>query len=473
MNNILIDSETIAAISTPYGKGGIGIIRISGDEVEYISNKFFKKIPIIRKAEYLSFHDYKNNEILDKGIVIFFKKPNSFTGENLLEFQCHGNPHMMSYILDNILLCPNVRLAYPGEFTKRAYLNNKLDLFQSESIINLINSNSLLESRLYSKSVQGIFSNEIKNLIKKLDEIKILIETFIDFSYENIDINLNLKIKFLLKNIINKINNLILNSEKSYLISKGIIISIIGEPNVGKSSLFNLLINKDRSIITSIPGTTRDSINEILVLNNSININLFDTAGIHNTDDIIEKLGIKKTKELINKSDLLILVIDNIDIRNNLLIKNKLNILKNKVNKYIFNIINNTCIPIIIVKNKCDLSKDDIKIYDNYFEKNISLITISAKLNTGINLIIKNIEQILKLNNINEIKFLISKRHIDILKKSFNILNIDENKFDISILSDNISLSQKELLSLININKNTHNSEKILSEIFSKFCIGK
>ncbi|BBA85383.1 tRNA modification GTPase MnmE [endosymbiont of Sipalinus gigas] len=464
------EKDTIIAISTPIGKSGIGIIKISGNNVNEISKIFFKKKKLKdRLAEFSKFINPFNNkyEIIDEGILIFFKSPNSYTGEDILEFQCHGNPIILNYILDCIIKNKYARLAYNGEFSKRAYLNNKIDLIQAESILNIIESESIDLVKLSFKSLKGNFSKKVNNIINLLNNIKIDIESLIDFSYENIDVSYK-NINNLFIYVKKKIKILINESKKNLFLSNKLNISIIGNPNVGKSTLFNKLINKNKAIVTSIPGTTRDILCDKFSLNN-IDINIFDSAGIHNTDNIVEKIGIKYTKKNLNKSNYLLIVINTkIDI-SEINSNNILNILKDNLNKYIFSIIKKNKIEFLIIKNKSDINNEKPGLYKF---NNINIINISAKKNIGINIIKKFL--INKFNfNISNTTFLSSKRYINLMENSLEILNEFKDIYecnDIVLFLNNISLSIKKI---IEITGKELSNDEILNKIFSKFCIGK
>ncbi len=455
--------ETILAQSTPPGNGGIGIIRISGSKSVKISKKIIGKKLKPRYAEYLPFKD-KNKNIIDYGIVIFYKKPKSFTGEDIIELHSHGGQKIIQFIIKSIinLNYKNVRIANPGEFTERAFLNNKIDLIQAESINELINSNSEKSLKLAIKSFLGNLSKIIKYSINNINNLITYIETEINFSkkIKNLNFKINKKINLIYKHL----KYIYKESKQSLEKKNGIIISIIGEPNVGKSSLMNFLTKKDTSIITNIPGTTRDIIKEYININN-INLEINDTTGIHKTNNKIENIGIKKTFKIINKSKLIIFMDDasktsekKIYKKYNKLIKNntKINIKKKKI---------------IFIRNKIDLTKEKIK------GKITNIINISIKKKIGLHTFIKKIKNILKKYNNSKNNFLSQERHLIIIKKTIkNIKNI------IKIISINksnyLDLITNELIIIKNqlnqiLGKNIHNSEIILNKIFSTFCIGK
>lgn len=455
MNN-KIYNDIICAKATSDGYSSIGIIRISGnDKLKIISKKILGFIPKSRYAYYVPFLDI-NKKIIDKGIAIYFKSPNSFTGENILELQSHGGPILLDILLEYIIKL-GARLAKPGEFTERAFLNNKIDLIQAESLIDIIKANSKLTLKTAINSFEGIFSNNIKKIIKEIIILRINIEAMINFPNEFKE-EIIIKKKLTNKNILNKINKLfyLLNilkkkAFKGYLINSIIKIVITGKPNVGKSSLFNILTKNDNAIITNIKGTTRDLL-KVNIFLYGIPICIIDTAGIRKDEkniNLIEKIGIKRAIEEIKKADLILLLLDNKE--------NNIDIFKKYLKK-----------NVLIIRNKIDLIKN------KELKKDKNIINISTKTKKGIKKLKKNIKnKIFKKKKIkDENLFCIKKRQIYYLEKIIKIINfyIKNNCNDINeILSENLYIIQKYLEEIIgfNINKN------ILKKIFKNFCIGK
>ncbi|WMY97452.1 MAG: tRNA uridine-5-carboxymethylaminomethyl(34) synthesis GTPase MnmE [Arsenophonus sp.] len=452
--------DTIVAQATPYGKGGIGILRISGKEIFQIFKKILKKHIKKRYAYYLPFYDLKGN-LIDKGIAIYFSAPNSFTGENVLELHGHGGQISLNLLLRNILLIKNIRIAYPGEFSYRSFLNNKMDLIQLESVADLINSNSITASNMAIKSLEGLFSKKIHYLINEIQNIRVNIEASLNFPDENINELSFLKIKNKINNIKDDIKYIIKQANQGKKISEGIKIVIIGKPNVGKSSILNALCNQKRAIVTNIPGTTRDILSESIQIDN-ISLNLIDTAGIRkNFENEIEKIGIQLTYEEIKKADHILYVLDakknkNSDI-NKICYKFQKKIAKN--------------IPFTIILNKIDLLVGDkTKIYNI---KNIDIIKLSIHQNKGINLLKNYLYKKFKDNISTETVFLARQRHIKNMIIAFNQLNkikkllLDSNTHE--LILEELSLAQKKLEEIIGISY----SKNILNDIFSTFCIGK
>lgn len=446
-------TDMICAKATLYGYASIGVIRISGnDKVNRISKQLLGFIPKSRYAYYVPFLDI-NKKIIDKGIAIFFKSPNSFTGENILEIQSHGGPIILDILLHYIIKL-GARLAKPGEFTARAFFNNKIDLIQAESVIDIIKANSKLTLKTAINSFEGIFSKNIKKIIKEIIILRINIEAMINFPNEFKE-EIIIKQKLTQKNILNKIKKLfylliLLKNKalKGYLINNTIKIVITGKPNVGKSSLFNILTEKDHAIITNIKGTTRDLL-KVNIFLYGIPLCIIDTAGIRQDEkniNVIEKIGIKRAIEEIKTADLILILLDNKE--------NNLDIFKT----YLKN-------NVLIIRNKIDLIKNKERKQD----KNI--INISTKTKQGIKKLKQNIKKnILKQNKIkDENLFCIKNRQFYYLEKIINYY-INNNCNDVNErLSENLYIIQKYLEEIIgyNIKKN------ILKKIFQNFCIGK
>ncbi|WP_187306494.1 tRNA uridine-5-carboxymethylaminomethyl(34) synthesis GTPase MnmE [Buchnera aphidicola] len=448
--------KTIVAQATASGKSGIGIIRISGCKTYLVAQTILKCIPSPRLATHLRFFDI-NGYMIDYGIAIWFPKPHSFTGEDVLELQGHGNNIILDLLIKNIISIKGIRLADPGEFTKRAVLNKKMDLTQAEGLIDFINAESAHAAQLALNMMKGIFSKNIKNIIMMLSEINVLIETELNFSEEEhllLDMNL---IELKLKNIINILMQLKKTGKEGILIKEGIKIVICGLPNSGKSTLLNKLLNQNIAIVTNIAGTTRD------ILQHNINIqglsfNISDTAGLRQSNDYIEKIGIKKTKKEIKKADHILYVID--------IKQHKINTeLLNKIKKNIFNNQSYT-----IVVNKIDLIPMQPVLKKN---KKTHNIYISAKKELGIDLLKNYLFKLYKNNNSLETIHTTRRRHLNIIDKvfvelSFGIKNWKENK-NLELLSENLRNSQILLNKIIK----TDSSKEILEKIFSEFCIGK
>ncbi|WP_367679172.1 tRNA uridine-5-carboxymethylaminomethyl(34) synthesis GTPase MnmE [Buchnera aphidicola] len=448
--------QTIVAQSTSPGKSGIGILRISGKKTIEVAQLILKCLPSPRVATYSNFFDVKGN-ILDTGIAILFPKPNSFTGEDVLELQGHGNDLIIDLLIKNILTIKHIRLAKPGEFTQRAVLNNKIDLTQAEGIADLINAESVSSIQLSLKIMQGDFSKHIKNVIKNISDINVLLETELNFSEEEglmlnlnvIENTLNTTLKFLLK---------IKNSDKEGIILKeGAKIVICGPPNSGKSTILNMLSKDNTSIVTNIAGTTRDLIHQKIQIK-GLSFIVTDTAGLRKSDNIIEKIGIKKTKKMIHLADHVLFVID---------------LKKYKINKEYYKKIENELLQdksYCIIFNKIDLLSLTPIIKKN---KNTTHIYISAKNNIGLKLLTNYLFHKYKKNNSKESIFTTRRRHLIIINQVFielsqSLTNWKKNH-NLELLSESLRIAINLLQEIIHCDS----SETVLKKIFSEFCIGK
>lgn len=467
-------TDTIAAISTPLGKGGIGVLRISGNLVPKIAPKLLGKIPEPRKAEYLPFLS-ENGSILDKVIALFFPEPCSFTGEHVLEIHGHGGYIILYVLLDRILkVSSGIRLANPGEFTERAFLNNKIDLIQAESIADIIDAMSYQAVQSASNSLQGAFSAKIRVILKKITNLRVCIETSIDFSDQEITTLEVNKIQNDLENIIQDISKIYKSAYYGFLFKEGIKIVIAGKPNAGKSSLFNALIGMNRAIISKISGTTRDTLCENIQLN-GITCYITDTAGLKkDSTNEIECIGIQRMWDELIKSDHILWVVDS----NDLIDKDHINILDSI--KEIFLSIKKT-IPLTIICNKSDLSlkKIGISTIDSY-----TCITLSALLNSGIDILKEHLFNIIKFQmqqksgfdtiGEHESVFIARKRHLLILEKSIQYLKSAQTQFQCNmfindIFAEDLRYAHDELNQILG----KFTSDDLLKKIFSTFCIGK
>lgn len=457
-------NDTIAAISTSIGDSGIGIVRMSGPKSLEILNKIFKSI---KNKDTMTMRSYSmryghivepvSESIIDEVIVSFMKAPNTYTREDVVEINCHGGIVPVKRIL-SILLNNGARLAEPGEFTKRAFLNGRIDLTQAEAVIDVIRSKTDESMQVAVYQIEGKLSKKIKNIMNRILDVLANIEAAIDFPEEDVeDITIS-KIKNEEKQIIESLNELILSADKGKIMRDGIDTIIVGKPNVGKSSLLNALIEEKRAIVTEIPGTTRDIIEEYINIE-GIPVKLYDTAGIRETKDIIEKIGVEKTIEYINKSGLVIFMIDGSRAVDDEDIKIA-NLVKNK--------------KVIIVINKSDLpsAADISKIRD--IVKSDNIIKVSVNTESGVDKVKKKIAQIIYNGKV-EIKDIdvTNVRHRDILIKARESIKNGINTINNGFPVDCASIEFKEAyLKLGEITGDTA-AEDIVDRIFSNFCVGK
>lgn len=444
--------DTIAAISTALGVGAISIIRVSGPESTDIVDKIFTKNLKNVKSHTIHYgHIIENDEIIDEVLVSVMLAPNTFTKEDVVEINCHGGISTTNKVLE-LLLSNGARLAEPGEFTKRAFLNGRIDLTQAEGIMNLIESKTNAARKNSIKELTGDVSNIIKDLRTKLVNIISNIEVNIDYpEYEDIEVVTNEKILPDLVSLKTNLKEIIKESENGKLIKDGINICIIGKPNVGKSSLLNNLLEENKAIVTDIEGTTRDIVEGRFILKGIV-CNIIDTAGIRETDNIVEKIGVNKSYETIESSDLVIYMLNN-------------NEEYNQEDEYLLEKIKNK--KHIILVNKIDLD-NKLKVEDN------NIIKISVKENIGIDKLKNRIVEMFNLEDIEtkDLTYLSNARSISLLKKSLSkveecIKNIETSPIDI------IEMDLKDAWNILGEIIGETYTDELIDEIFSRFCLGK
>src|SRR3990167_4573969 len=299
--------DTIVAQATPSGRGGVAIVRVSGSQVKFIINTMLRHSLVPRHATYLPFYDH-DNQVIDEGIAIFFPSPHSFTGEDIVEFHCHGGPIVVDLILQCVISL-NVRLARPGEFSERAFLNGKMDLTQVEAVADLINASSVKAARSAVRSMVGEFSKQITSLLEKLIEIRMWIESSMDFSDEEIDFLQQGQLREKMMMLMKSLEQIVNSASEAVLWTEGITLVLAGKPNVGKSSLLNALVERYAAIVTEIPGTTRDVIRETFQWH-GILVQVLDTAGLRHTEDVVEQEGVRRTRQALTHADCVFWVMD-------------------------------------------------------------------------------------------------------------------------------------------------------------------
>lgn len=449
-------TDTICAIATSVGTSAINIIKISGKESISIVNKIFTKDLLKAKTHTITFGYIKDKEEkVDEVLVSVFLEPNTYTGENIVEINTHGGLAVTNKILE-MLLEQGCRLAEPGEFLKRAFLNGKRDLLEAESISDLINAKTEASRKMSMNGVTGELSRIIKNLRNKLLTIIANIEVNIDYpEYEDAIVYTNELLKTNIIEIKTELKKIVDESEKGSIIKNGINIGIVGKPNVGKSSLLNRLINEDKAIVTDIEGTTRDIVEGKIIIN-GIEINLIDTAGIRQTSNVVEKIGVEKSKSILETSDLLLAIFDG----SKPLTKDDLDILKEIENKKSIIIINKEDLPMQIEKEKFSRYKT---------------LQISIKDNKGINDIIEEIKSLFNLNELEtqDFTYLSNARQINLIKNclslSEEINKQNENNTPVDLIQIDIQRLWEKLGELTGESY----KDELLDEIFSKFCLGK
>lgn len=446
--------DTIVAISTSVGEGAISIIRLSGHDALNIASKVFTKD--LTKVDSHTIHYgfiTSNNEKIDEVLVSVMKAPKTFTREDIVEINCHGGIATTNKVLE-VLLENGARLAEPGEFTKRAFLNGRIDLLEAEATMDLISSKAESARKISINTLTGETSNLIKNLRSELVKIISNIEVNIDYpEYEDIEVLTNESVLPDIKKFKEKLEEIIKKSEDSKVIKEGIRVGIIGRPNVGKSSLLNSLLEEEKAIVTDVPGTTRDIVEGSLIVS-GIPLNIIDTAGIRKTEDTVEKIGVEKSLKIIDTSDLLIYILNN----NEEITEEEKEILEKTKNK-----------KRIIVVNKIDLkTKLNKKLLDSYIE-------ISVKENIGIDKIKDEIKRLFNIGEIstNDMTYLSNARSIALLKKSLNNINDAINEINNNNPIDIVELSLKESWNNLGEVIGETYTDELLDELFSRFCLGK
>ena len=441
--------ETICAIASAIGQSGIGIVRVSGPLAKSTSKKILQADLKPRYAYYGAFYD--QNNVIDKGVAIFFPGPNSYTGEDVVEFQGHGGTSVLRKILE-ITMSSGVRLAEPGEFSKRAFLNGKMDLIQAEAIQDLIQSNSEESALSAVRSLTGEFSIKINQVLSELISLRVFIEATIDFSDEEIDFIESHEVSNKLHTLKESLLDIQQTATQGAILRDGIHVAIAGKPNAGKSSLLNMLTKESSAIVTDIAGTTRDVLKETIHID-GMPIHIIDTAGLHDSDDVVEQEGIRRAHNEINNADIILLVFDSRDSKANLSILP--DSVKNK--------------PKILVRNKIDLAgnKSSVKKVGNITE-----ISISAKNGDGIDTVRESLSEFAGLNSGIEGVFVARKRHLDAIEETLEFINSALSQLN-SGSSELVAEDLRQAGMKLGQITGEFSSDDLLGEIFSSFCIGK
>ena len=459
--------DTICAIATALGEGGIAIIRISGDKALDIASKIFKpkSNDDIRNMKsytmkYGHIYDGETNELIDEVIISFMKGPKSFTAEDTIEINCHGGVVSTNKVLETVIKA-GARLAEPGEFTKRAFLNGRIDLSQAEAVMDIITAKTDLAMKSALMQSNGYLSKEINRLREYMLNILALVEFAVDFTEddEEIDPSIPLKVGESLEKAISEMNGLLKSADEGKLIREGLSLAIVGKPNVGKSSLLNSILGENRAIVTEIAGTTRDVIEEFVNIK-GIPLKIVDTAGIRETEDIVEKIGVQKSKESIDSADLVIIVLDS----SKPLTDEDLEILENARSK-----------KTIVLLNKIDLEQAiDQTVIEEIVGKD-NIIKISALKNEGIEKIHDKIEAMVFAGDVKSSSSVVitNSRHKDALFKAYNSINDAIAGIDQRLPYDFIEVDFKNIWDYLGYINGDTVQEDLLDTIFSNFCIGK
>lgn len=451
----LTGADTIVAIATARGRAGVGIIRLSGPESLRIAHRLTGRRLKSRYAEFcnLSF----NGEPLDQAVVIYFQSPASFTGEEVVEFQCHGGPVVLDMIVDRILSC-GARQARPGEFSERAFLNDKIDLVQAEAIADLINASSEEAVKSAVRSLEGHFSAAVDQIIRRLIDLRTYVEAALDFPDEEIEFLDEGRILEKLKELVEEIRLIRAQANRGATLRDGLDIVLVGEPNVGKSSLLNALLGYERAIVTEHEGTTRDTLKESILIG-GVPIHLIDTAGIRESADPVEQSGIQRTWDALSKSDHALLLVDSTRGHSSSIEEEWPELASHlEVSQ-----------GYTVVRTKIDLSGEPPGIKKSGGDQ----IGISVMTGEGLEVLVSVIQEKLGLKNTNESVFLARRRHLQALDQAGARIDDALNQFLVQpsgdLLGEDLRLAQKALEEI----SGAFTADDLLGKIFSSFCVGK
>ena len=448
--------DTITSVATASGRAGVGIIRISGPDALSIAEKVIRFIPKNRHAHYCDFFD-QDGLRLDQGIAIYFKGPYSFTGEDVVELQAHGGPVVLDLLIKTVLAF-GARVAEAGEFSQRAFLNEKLDLVQAEAVSDLINSSSEQAARSALRSLQGEFSKKIDSIVATLIDIRMFVEAAIDFPEEEIDFLSDSNVLNQIDELRENMTVLLANAQQGALLTEGMRVVIAGKPNAGKSSLLNALSGKDSAIVTDIEGTTRDVLKEQINID-GMPLHVIDTAGLRESTDQVEQIGISRAWKEIEQADRILLVVDACDLSNQ----------ENLVWPEFIQKLNRSD-HLTLIRNKVDKLSEDSSISN---EGDFPIISLSAKSGSGLNLLRDHLKACVGYDSGNEGSFTARRRHLQAIEKALDSIHlgraqlVDMNAGE--LLAEELRIAQEHLGSITG----KFRPDDLLGEIFSSFCIGK
>lgn len=445
-----VETDTIAALATPLGYAGVGIVRVSGARVNEVMTRILKKTCVPRHATYLKF--YKDDVLIDEGIALYFQAPHSFTGEDVLELQGHGGPVVLDHLLKTILSIDGIRLARPGEFTERAFLNDKLDLVQAEAISDLIYASSELAAQSALHSLQGDFSKKINALIEELIYVRMYVEAAIDFPEEEVDFLSDATLTHAAQQLLKTLNDILLSAQQGSLLREGLKVVLAGKPNAGKSSLLNALSGRDLAIVTAIPGTTRDVLKEMIHID-GLPLHIIDTAGLRDSNDVIEQEGIRRALAEIKSADVILFLVDVGDTQETdpaaVCPELKAMIAADK--------------SITVIQTKLDLNP----------QATGALIQLSVKTGQGLTELKNYLKSCAGFHASTEGVFMARRRHLQALEMAKTC--VEEGFFQLmtakacELLAEELRRAQEALSSITG----EFTSDDLLGKIFGEFCIGK
>lgn len=450
--------DTIVAQATAPGRGGVGIVRISGPQAKVVAQHILGTCPKVRLASYMPFKD-SNNHTIDQGIALFFQQPHSYTGEDVLELQGHGGQVVMDLLIQSALKIDNVRPARPGEFTERAFLNNKIDLTQAEAISDLIEASSEQAARNALQSMQGEFSHHINQLVESVTHLRMYVEAAIDFPEEEIDFLSDGKVQNDLLAIEKNLTSVMQSAHQGAIIKEGMKVVIVGRPNAGKSSLLNALAGKDSAIVTDIAGTTRDVLREQIHID-GMPLHIIDTAGLRQSNDTVEQIGIQRAWDEINKADQILLIVDATTTT------------ETNPHKIFPELIDQlpSTVKITVIRNKIDLTQNH---QQNDLNNEHPLLHLSAKDLIGLDLLKEHLKNCMGYQGNTEGNFSARRRHLEALAEANEALLRGKEQLEVynagELLAEELRVTQESLSSITG----EFNSDDLLGKIFGSFCIGK
>jgi len=447
---VSVAAETIAALATPPGRGGVGIVRVSGPAAPAVAERLLHRCPQPRRAEYLPFFD-DSGDCIDHGIALYFPAPHSFTGEAVLEFQGHGGPVVLDQLLVAIFAC-GVRPARAGEFSERAFLNGKLDLAQAEAVADLIDAASTTAARAALRSLDGLFSRRVHAVVAALTELRIQVEGAIDFAEEEIELLDVGKVDERLAALRRDLASLQAEATQGCLLREGMRVVLAGRPNAGKSSLLNQLAGRDTAIVTDIAGTTRDLLREEIDLD-GMPLHIVDTAGLREARDAVEAEGVRRAWNAIEKADRILLLVDHREG-----ITDEAKTIMDRLPEKL---------PCTVIHNKVDLSNTEPTIFESEIGINISL---SAKTGDGVDLLRKHLQEAMGYRSAGEGHFMARRRHLEALARAdCHLTRAADHTTQSELLAEELRLAQNALGEITG----EVTSDDLLGRIFSTFCIGK
>ena len=462
---LAVHQDTIVAIATAPGRGGVGIIRVSGEKAQDIALAVLGFQPKPRFAHYGPFKD-ADGSVLDEGIALYFPNPNSFTGEDVVEFQGHGGPVVLDFLLQRCIQL-GARTARPGEFSERAFLNDKLDLAQAEAIADLIDSASAQAARCALRSLQGVFSDKIHGLVDQLIHLRTFVEAAIDFPEEEIDFLSDGKVAGMLAEVKAALQAVLQEANQGAILREGMNVVIAGRPNAGKSSLLNALAGQERAIVTDIAGTTRDVLKEHIHID-GMPLHIIDTAGLRDAPDEVERIGIQRAWAELEKADRILLMVDSTTDETDP--QELLHALYDEqgLEKETDSLLESG--RLTVIRNKADLSTEAVGLHDH---DEYPTIAISAKENQGIDELRSHLKQVMGFDAASEGGFLARRRHIEALQKAEQAIQNGEDQLlgamAGELLAEDLRMAQNALSEITG----EYTADDLLGNIFGSFCIGK